>query len=416
VKPRSGEAPVLHVDLRRVLSRLWRGATITVGRRALPGHQLVDAFVAVPGATRPRFLVPRARRQVMASTLTCYVALRRPATRALRRALAAASLAGAVGPLLGDVVGAWFPADMSDPTVARHAFTAHLRTQLRAPGAVAAMGTPKMDAHYKPTAQLFTASGAPLGFAKLGWTTPTAALVRRETAALRWWHGRGGHRLAHAPAVLLSGTWDGLPYVVTRPLPSRVEGVDDRDPLADVARDIAGDLSEVPLAESPYWSAVRHRLDAVTPERGDALLPALRRAVSVIDDVAAARVWAFGRWHGDWASWNVARAAGAIHVWDWEHSTACAPWGFDLLHWQVTVPHLRHGVAYGASVAAVSRSALLPGTRVPPQILLLAYLVEMGLRSVELYEPVSESSEQLYAGLAQELRDVATAVRAGGAT
>jgi hypothetical protein len=391
-------------------------AAVTVGRPRLPQHRLLDAFVAVPSAARPRFLVPKAHRRAMASALTCYIALRRPGTRLLRRGLAAATLTGVVGPLVGDLVGAWVPAELDDDAVADHAFTAHVRAELGEPTALVAMGIPHMDAHYKPTAQLFSSAGTPLGFAKVGWTTPTGALVRRETEALRSWrrHGRG---LARAPAALLWGTWDGLPYVVTEPLPAHVRAVDDRDPLPRVARDIAGDVNETRLHESPYWSSVRRRLDAVTPSSPSALRQALRRAVCVLDEVGGPRWWAFGRWHGDWVSWNVAQAADAVYAWDWEHSTSCAPWGFDLLHWQITVPHLRHGVPYRDSVTAVARSALLPGVSVPQRLLLLAYLVEMGLRLLQLHHSDSGGTTEivLCPVLAQELRDVAAAVMAGEA-
>jgi hypothetical protein len=113
-----------------------------------------------------------------------------------------------------------------------------------------------------------------------------------------------------------------------------------------------------------------------------------------------------------------------VCVWDWEHSTSCAPWGFDLLHWQITVPVLRHGVRHRDSVAAAARSALLPGVSIPQRTLLLAYLLEMGLRMLQLRDVpvdgvvgrgVAEARSRVSWDaqprvLAQELRDVAAVV------
>ena len=100
-----------------------------------------------------------------------------------------------------------------------------------------------------------------------------------------------------------------------------------------------------------------------------------------------------------------------MYVWDWEHSTSCAPWGSDLLHWQITVPVPRHGVRHRDSVMAAARSALLPGVAVPHRLLLLAYLVEMGLRLLQL----RDASVELVPVLTHELGDVAAAVVAGEA-
>jgi hypothetical protein len=41
---------------------------------------------------------------------------------------------------------------------------------------------------------------------------------------------------------------------------------------------------------------------------------------------------AFGRWHGDWAPWNMGSTGGRVQLWDWERSRAGVPVGFDIAH------------------------------------------------------------------------------------
>ena len=60
-----------------------------------------------------------------------------------------------------------------------------------------------------------------------------------------------------------------------------------------------------------------------------------------------------GRWHGDWAPWNMARAGGRVQVWDWERSVTGVPVGLDMIHFQV-----QREVQVGSSPEAAVNAAL----------------------------------------------------------
>lgn len=85
-------------------------------------------------------------------------------------------------------------------------------------------GTPRFmtvirqgDDHYKPTLTLLDDKGCPVGYAKLGWTIPTAAMVRREARALESMVALSGS--LRAPTLLGEGAHAGRPLLVTAPLP-----------------------------------------------------------------------------------------------------------------------------------------------------------------------------------------------------
>lgn len=411
--PLRGASESTHPDLVALLRALYPAGTAAPASGHSPqaapsGYRLADAFVAVPDVIRPRFLVPAGAPRAVASTLTAYIRLRPTRARAQRRAVALLARTR----LLGNYVGT--PVRMFVPTTdgpAAPCFTDHLRHILDAPRALAGLGIGKVDAHYKPTVQLFTEAGTAAGFAKLGWTAPTAELVERETRALRRWHSSPKTvQGVTAPAVLGSGTWNATPFLVTEPLPATVRRTQANDPLPDSARRIAGRPQDAHLADSVYWQRVRSRL-AAAPATDD-IAVALHRAVAVVEDAAGDAPWRFGRWHGDWVPWNVGRDGAEVHAWDWEHSTADAPWGFDLLHWQITTPHLRTGDDYRVCVAKALQHAQLPGVQVDRTTVVLAYLIEMGLRTLEL-RSLSTGQSDLYPGLTDSVAGLVAAISTG---
>jgi hypothetical protein len=102
--------------------------------------------------------------------------------------------------------------------------------------------------------------------------------------------------------------------------------------------------------------------------------------------VGLSEVLTFGRWHGDWVTWNLGSAGARIAAWDWEHSADDVPVGFDVLHWhfQHTLP--KSGLE--AAVAEVDRVApdlVKVGVRREAGNLVASlYLLEMFKRSVRL--------------------------------
>jgi hypothetical protein len=395
-------------DLLRVINRLYggtsRAATVVVG-----GHRAeessAETFLAVPNATHPRFLLPGADRRSMARTLSTYNALRRGRTRLLRRLLAVAFHTGIGGRVLGEpiYIEVGSASGRHQPSLA-----AHLRSELGWSDALMALGVRPVDDHYKPTIQIFDRRGKPLGFAKAGWTAQTARMVRREVAALRHWEIEGPSRSLAVPRLLLAHEWDGLPFLVMEPLPTSVRAVSEKDPLSSIAAELTGSRVTAAITASPYWPSTSSRLSRLRQNLGGHLLSVVERVLAQVCGASDDRHWSFGRWHGDWTSWNVARDGDRIVAWDWEHSTDWAPWGFDVLHWLVTVPFIRGRASYGEAVAAALESEHVPRDGPPATHLMAAYLAEMGLRSLESGQPSARMADShLYPGLAHQLQQMA---------
>jgi hypothetical protein len=87
---------------------------------------------------------------------------------------------------------------------------------------------------------------------------------------------------------------------------------------ADIGNASVGDSSylrrlQQGVASLPASSPVHDHLDSVT-----------RRTAHVS--------LSFGRWHGDWAPWNMGAGSDPVPLWDWERSQVDVPLGFDVVH------------------------------------------------------------------------------------
>lgn len=290
--------------------------------------RVVAELLAVRGPAG-HFLVPASSRRAAARSVLSYNRLRPMKVRAARSVIGAALRVGAAGPLSEPrrIVAAPDAAVLLD----------HLATVLGEPGLVFA-GTEKGGSGFvTPVLQLFTPDGRPVGFAKIGWDAVTSSMIHAEADALEL-AGRAGWQRVFVPEVAWRGAWEGLELLVTAPMPRatrrlRSSELPPVEPLHEVAA-LDGPLTRRGVTASTYWAGALATGAAATRAGRTGLA---RHLEAVERDHGDAEL-AFGRWHGDWVEWNLARAHGRLYAWDWAYSAPDVPFGIDLLQFF----HLRH--------------------------------------------------------------------------
>src|SRR5262252_430090 len=243
----------------------WPQITGAVRPRALGGSSRAEGrdFVLIPGVRHPRLLVPAAPRAA-AAALRQYGQPRSWAARLGVAAFALGLAGGLGGTLLGVRVRVTAPPEAeSIESYLKSAFSPDIRVSIR-------LGPAR--ANRKPVLQLYTASGEPVGFVKVGFNALTRDLVRAEAASLAW-------------------------------------------------LERAGDA---------YLQRLGERLAAADP---GAERTALREALDTLAATGGCAGLTFGTWHGDWSPWNMASTTDGLLVWDWERFADGVPVGFDALHY-----------------------------------------------------------------------------------
>lgn len=358
------------------------------------GHRVVERYAVVPGPGRPRFLVPLAGRAAAAGSLTRYNALRPAKVRAPRRILGAGFRAGVAPALLRGRLFVCVPADLPEPELGDHLLSAHLRRVLGVPELAMGVGVHPPDPNLKPTLQLFGPGGAPVGYAKVGWSPATREMTRREAGAVAAAAdgpgvSAGPSGRVRVPRLLHHGRWRDRDITVTAPLPPSIRRYRDADAPPPLPYDDPFFAAHVAkLADSGFWHALRSEVAALAAD------PAERRLADVVtarcDDFEREQGHAplrVARWHGDWVPWNIGRHRGELYAWDWEHSAPGVPVGFDLLHWRFQVTLVLRGRPLADAVAAVRRAAAAELDDVRPEhraLIADLYLLEMFMRTYHL--------------------------------
>jgi hypothetical protein len=341
------------------------------------GDRFVAEYLVVPGARRPRLLVPAGDRRVAAAAVRRYAEPQSRLARLKRDAVVAALRTGFSAVLLRDRLRV-AAVDTIDEYL-RGALDEDLKVSVH-------IGPAR--ANRKPVLQLLTADGQTIAFAKLGTTALTRELVRAETTALT---ALGHARLAsiRVPSVQHAGRWREHEVLVQSALPVWEPRVPLTEPrLATAMREVAlcCGTRRAALVDSGYWAGLSERLAAIAEHReGGALAAAGTRIL----DRAGRQELVYGAWHGDWAPWNMASLADRLLVWDWERFTAGVPLGFDALHYalQREISASSNGGA-GAAVGAMLARApelLLPFgvvARQAVEVTALLYLVDLAARYV----------------------------------
>ncbi|MGL5827252.1 MAG: phosphotransferase [Nocardioides sp.] len=191
------------------------------------------------------------------------------------------------------------------------------------------LGPPR--ANRKPVLRIFAADGSTWGYAKVGISELTNALVRREADALaevsRWPLTR-----VQAPHIRKAGTFGGREVLATSPLATTRSN---RQPTAlpvEPTRELFSVYAQhdVPLHAAPAMAKPVH-LDS----REAALIEALADRVMAI--IGNDRV-PLGASHGDWTPWNLAwtgdQTDPVLAAWDWERAGVGVPQGHDVVHFE----------------------------------------------------------------------------------
>jgi hypothetical protein len=357
--------------LDEVLALLYPDPCTTAG--GAPGDTIAE-YLVVPGARRPRLLVPTGSKRVAAAAVRRYAEPQGRAARLKRDAVVAAIRTGAAGVLMRDRITVTGPMDAG--------IDGHLRAVLGRDLSVSIHIGPAR-ANRKPVLQLIAPDGETFGFGKLGTGPLTQRLVRAETTALTALGHVGLSKLT-VPEVLHAGQWRGLQVLIQSALPVWLPRAPlTRRRLTAAMLDVAGccGFSTGTLGASAYWAELRSRLTAVA-DRAEAV--ALASAADVLARRAGDTTLRYGAWHGDWAPWNMANLADALLVWDWERFTSGVPVGFDAVHYELQKRIQSTGDAADAVEATVTRAGeLLAPFAVAPdarELTALLYLVDLATR------------------------------------
>jgi hypothetical protein len=369
-----------------VCRALFAGDDVRVsvpGEPPADGWRTVGRFAVVPDAARARFLLPVASARVTAASLLCFNALREPRTRALRWALGVAARTGAARLLPSLTVSIPSDVDGRDRYVVHH-----LAERLGGAELHAAIGVRPPDPHHKPTVQLFDPTGAPRGYAKIGWNGATRALVRTEAATLAALPSGAG--FPFVPRLRYAGEWRDRSIAVIEPLPADVRAVprpDDPYPteLLAVARNGGAATPPRPLRGSEFLIGLADGATGAVAAGCAEAGRAVRVAAALRARYGEVAV-EFGHWHGDWVPWNLGTHRGRLVAWDWEHHAADVPVGFDLAHHgfqrALTLDGVPAAAATEAAAAALAGYGPVLGLDAGAQRAVLdCYLLELWLRT-----------------------------------
>jgi len=192
-------------------------------------------------------------------------------------------------------------------------------------------------ANAKPVLRVFDARGRTVAFGKVAHDNTSAALVRNEAYVLGELAGARFTSLV-PPGVLYAGPWGAAEVLLMTPLGTGDPPAAHRTPpswelplaaMIELAEHEG--TTESGLATSTYLGRLRERVRVAQPGTASGLELLLERVVRL----HGATVLRFGRWHGDWAPWNMGVPAGVgqpVQVWDWERSEIDVPSGFDIVH------------------------------------------------------------------------------------
>jgi len=405
----SSSASVATPALDWVVETLWGLPASGAPGRARRRRDTRDSFAVLPSAANPRLLVPLGSRRAASHALREYT----PGKAGIRLAKGFLTVGvrwGLAQPLLRDRVHVSVADGMELADLRRVLLKEHLQEVFGRRDLEIAVKFDAPRPHCKPTLQILSRHGSPLGFAKVGWNDVTRPLVVNEAEVLQRLKRRRPPREFDVPDLIHAGRWRDLEILIVAPVSfgarRRFLG---RLPLA--ATDEVGELSassRIALAASPWWASTRERVRATAVLPDTAGVPRLSPVMEEIEERFGSTMLEFGSWHGDWVPWNMGHRNGRLYVWDWERGGECAPRGLDGVHFDYQAElGLRGTSPVPALEATLHRmESLLPELNMPgsrARLLLALHLLEMALRFDEARVAGVDTVDPKYLGALEAL-------------
>jgi hypothetical protein len=401
--------PGSHPDLRWVAGVLWKPSDmvrLSTAPEPPPGMRLLERFAVLPSAATPRLLVPLAGNRTASAALRQYNAGMKGSVRVAKALAGLAMATGAGQAAFRDRLHIWVAVGSTPEEIRQGTLTGYLRHALGRTDLHGAVNLGPARPNRKPVLQLITARGRSFAYVKVGWNDLTRDLVRSEAAALRPFVGRPPRSFS-VPGLMHAGPWSGLEVLVVTPLPNRMWGGGRLDDLPlSATREVAqaDGIDRQALASSPYWRSVHRRITDLVVTAPVEVRTRVDAIAGRLEGAHGERTLDFGRWHGDWAPWNMARLGKRLFIWDWERSGGPVPLGFDLLHFAFQVALHVRGLppAAAAEDARSSSGSRLASLDLAPEdldVLLPLYLLELFLRFHDARARGGVTEDRLYAGV-----------------
>lgn len=342
-----------------VFSRLYPGASVAV-RRA-PGGRFAHAWAILPAPRDPWLIVPTKPPAAARAALDELKKRNYPTASRLAGLLVSTGVLD-LSPRL--TVSRGEPEDIQD-VIARI---------LNRPVSLS-MVVGRVRALQKPVMRVLGENGSTLGYAKIGVSTVTNALVRHEAGVLRSFETDPPKHF-NPPAVLGIEEWQGLFILIQEPVNATLAPETSVVRRAAVEISYRGTTEAGALGDSVGWQFLKRRVHEL-PEEG-AFTSLLIGVIEDVEDAAADTLVQFGWWHGDFAPWNMAWDGAALSVWDWEGFAGSVPVGFDILHYYFqgdVVIRGRHPEAAFRDLVDAAADLLAPWDPPDPDLVVMLYLI-----------------------------------------
>ncbi len=348
-------------------------------------HGRVRHYGVLPRPEAPRYLIPLDSAKASAAFLVRPGNVRSLTQRALRQLLRPALRFGVV-PLFRRKV------DVPDGLPGTPSLIQWLEEELGLDDLLmsVAIGPPRPNR--KPILQVMTSAGRTVCFGKIAVDEHTARLVRNESAFLTDHKPEG----FVVPKLLAHDVWKGneIALLSVLPLDQHHHAARALELTPAIVLEIARlmPLCESDVLASPWWAAVVER------SAGHASVRSARHLRACVEDLRCQLDgvrWTFGAWHGDLTPWNAEWVDGRLHIWDWERTGGPVPLGFDVVHAEFQVAHLRAGlpVSEASEEVITVQGPLLERLGIPRsecRRLVNCYRLELSLRLLDAarYGPI----------------------------